>query len=427
MTHTIEPEIASFTQLVIEGGRSLSGNISIGGAKNAALPCMAASLLSSDDCIIRNVPDIGDVAILADVLRHLGVTVERREPGVYRLNAGRVKSFAAPVDIVKKMRASFLVMGPLLARFGEASSCAPGGDVIGQRPIDVHLVGFAALGARIELDGEVYTAWGARLVGNDIFLDYPSHIGTENILMAATLSEGTTTILNASAEPEVKCLADMLNAMGAQIDGAGTNRIVVRGVTELHGVEHAVIPDRIEAGTYAMACAITGGNVRLEGVVPGHLDSLLWKFRECGITVDVGPESLEIACDGPLTAVHVQALPYPGFPTDLQSAIGVMLTQAEGKSIIHERVYDNRLLYVHELVKMGAEIDVAGQTAIVNGPRRLHGCTVHALDIRSGAALVLGGLVADGRTNVRDVFHLDRGYEKVDEKLRSLGASISRQ
>ncbi len=413
-------------QIVIDGGRPLSGAVPIEGAKNAALPCMAAALLTADDCIIENVPQIEDVQILAQVLRSLGATAEQVEPTTWRINAGAIHTVDAPPDLVKKMRASFLVMGPLLARFGRATSCAPGGDVIGQRPIDVHWVGFGAMGAALSREGEIYSAESPRLQGAQIFMDYPSHIGTENILMAATLAEGVTTMINASGEPEVVCLAGMLEAMGARISGAGSNRLVVEGVERLHGTRHRVIPDRIEAGTFAMAAAITRGAVDLEGARADHMEAVIWKLREAQVDVEVGTGGFRVAASRPLAAVNVQALPYPGFPTDLQSAIGVLLTQARGESVIHERVYDNRLLYVHELTRMGAEIDVRGQTAVVYGPRRLKGTQVRALDIRSGASLVLGGLVAMGETRISDVWHLDRGYAHFDDKMRSLGAAFRR-
>jgi UDP-N-acetylglucosamine 1-carboxyvinyltransferase len=389
---------------------------------------MAASLLTPDPCLIEGVPEIEDVRIMAEVLSSLGVQVERPGPGQIRLCASQVHNFAAPTHLVKKMRGSFLVMGPLLARFGRAASCPPGGDVIGQRPIDVHLVGFASLGARITRQEEVYIAEAPRLRGSPVFMDYPSHIGTENLLMAACLAKGRTTIMNASQEPEVIDLAQMLNNMGARIQGAGTSVIQVDGVDQMQGARHTVIPDRIEAGTFAIAAAVAGGEVCLNRVRCDHLDSLLWKLRETGVQVEARPEQeqLWIRREGPLSAVNVQALPYPGFATDLQAAFGVLLTQARGVSVIHERVYENRLLYVNELRKMGALVAVNGQTAIIKGPRHLRGACVRALDIRSGAALMLAGLVAEGNSQIEDIHHLDRGYEAIDVKLGALGARVQR-
>ena len=416
-------------RFTVNGPCRLQGKVAVSGAKNAALPALAAALLTAEECLIEFVPDIEDVNIMADVLRSLGATVERvgSPPEIgWRIRASNITSVAAPTDLVKKNRASFLVMGPLLARFGEAVSCPPGGDVIGQRPIDVHLVGFASLGACITRQGEEYRAAAPRLRGTKVFMDYPSHIGTENLLMAAVLAEGKTVLKNASAEPEVIALAEMLNSMGARISGAGTNTIEIEGVRELHGTRFRVIPDRIEAGTYAIAAALTRGEVEIGPVVPDHLDSLIWKLQESGSSVAVHENSIVVRGAEELTAVNIQALPYPGFATDLQSAVGVMLTQARGKSIIHERVYDNRLLYFDELRKMGAMVAVKGQTAEVCGPARLRGAAVKALDIRSGAALVLAGLAAEGTTEIADIYHLDRGYQAIDEKLRGLGADIER-
>lgn len=398
----------------------------VSGAKNAVLPAMAASLLTADDCILENVPRIEDINIMAAVLRALGATVEWQGPSTLRLNASDIRTVEAPSELVVRNRASFLVMGPLLGRFGEAASCPPGGDVIGQRPIDVHLAGFRALGADLFRREDKYCAQSKALQGTRIFMDYPSNMGTENLLMAAVMARGRTVIRNAAAEPEVSCLATLLNEMGARISGAGGNTIEIEGVQELHGAHHTIIPDRIEAGTFAQAAAITGGDVTMTGVNCGHLDALLWKLQEAGVEVAASEEALRVRSVGPLVAINVQALPYPGFATDLQSAMGALLTQAKGVSVLYERVYDNRLLYVSELRKMGAEIVVAGQTAIISGPTPLVGTGVRALDIRSGAALVLAGLGAKGTTEVADIWHLDRGYEHIEDKLGQLGAQIRR-
>lgn len=414
-------------RLIIEGGHPLQGRVVVSGAKNAVLPMMAAALLTSEEVVIEDVPDIDDVDVLGEVLQALGAEVSSEAPGQVRIRARQIRNFIAPTDLVRKMRASFLVMGPLLGRFGRAGSSAPGGDVIGQRPIDVHLVGFRAMGARISVDDDIYLAFAPRLNGSLIFMDYPSHIGTENLLMAAVLANGRTVIRNASQEPEVVDLAALLTKMGASIEGAGSSTIVVDGVAELHGATHRVIPDRIEAGTFALACAIAGGSVELENVIPGHLDALIWKLNETGVEVRVGERSLGIDRSGDLRATNVQALPYPGFPTDLQSAIGVMLTQAHGRSVIHERVYDRRLVYFSELALMGPRVAVEGQTAVIHGPQKLHGAAVRALDIRAGAALTLAGLAATGRTAILDAHHVARGYDSFDEKLRALGATIWRE
>ncbi|MBI2304612.1 MAG: UDP-N-acetylglucosamine 1-carboxyvinyltransferase [Chloroflexi bacterium] len=404
----------------------LSGSLRVSGAKNAALPAMAAALLTDEDCVIEDVPHIGDIAIMGNVLRSLGATVEEVGEKRLKINARDIRSFTAPTELVVQNRASFLVMGPLLARFGEAASSPPGGDVIGQRPIDVHLVGFATLGAEISWDGGKYAARARRLHGAKIFMDYPSHIGTENLLLAASLAKGTTILRNASGEPEVVCLAEMLNKMGARISGAGTSTIEIQGVDRLGGTTHRVIPDRIEAGTFAIAAALCGEEVQLHGVVPDHLDSLLWKLKEVGVPVSCEGDRLTVRRGDCLSATHVQALPYPGFATDLQAAMGVLLTQCQGGSIVHERVYDNRLQYANELRKMGGQVEVEGLIARITGPTPLKGAPVRALDIRSGAALILAGLVAQGVTEVHDIYHLDRGYESFEERLTGLGARIQR-
>jgi UDP-N-acetylglucosamine 1-carboxyvinyltransferase len=317
-------------------------------------------------------------------------------------------------------------MGPLLARFGEAACCPPGGDIIGLRPLDVHLSGFAMLGADVRREGDKFVAAARRLRGARVFLDYPSVLGTQNLMMAATLAEGATTIVNAAAEPEVASLAEMLNAMGACVRGAGSHTITIEGVQGLHGTSHRVIPDRIEAGTFAIAAAITKGDVEIVDGLASHLDALIWKLRESGAEVEETEAGLRVRRSGPLHAVNVQAVPYPGLATDLQAPMSVLLTQAEGVSFIYERVFDNRLLYVGELRKMGAEVVSSGTTAIVNGPTPLTGVGVRALDIRAGAALVLAGLAAQGWTEISDIYHLDRGYEALDQKLRSLGAVVER-
>lgn len=413
-------------RFVIDGGFPLCGATRISGSKNATLPLMAACLLTPETCTLESVPDIEDVRIMAQVLRSLGARLEWLSPGRLQVQAGQIDNTAAPVELVSRMRGSFLVLGPLLARFGSGSSCPPGGDVIGQRPIDVHLMGFASLGAKISRSGEVYTASCPRLQGTQIFMDYPSHIGTENLLMAACLAKGKTVLVNASQEPEVVDLSHMLTQMGARIKGAGSSTIEIEGVEQLGGAEHTPIPDRIEAGTFAIAAAVAGGEVTLTNVRSDHLYSLIWKLRETGATVRNQGDSLLVARDGPLTAVNVQALPYPGFATDLQAAFGVLLTQAAGISIVHERVYDNRLLYVKELRKMGAMVQVKGQTAVIKGPCKLKGASVRALDIRSGAALMLAGLAAEGTSHIMDILHLERGYEGIDEKLMALGAHVRR-
>jgi len=415
------------SRLLIEGRRALRGAVDVSGSKNAALGAMAAALLTADDCYIENVPDIGDVHFMAEVLRSLGARVEWAGPDVLRINAARIHSFAPPSELVSNLRGSFLVMGALLGRFGRAACAPPGGDVIGQRPIDVHLKGFEMLGARVWREGEKFVAEARQLRGARIFLDYPSVLGTQNLMLAAVTAPGRTVIVNAACEPEVAALAQMLVRMGARIEGAGTHFVQIEGVPELRGATHRNIPDRIEAGTFAIAAAITGGEVEVRGLTVEHLCSLVQKLRETGVEVEEGEDWLRVRGGGPLRAVTVQALPYPGLATDLQAPMAALLTQAEGVSYVHERVFDNRLLYVAELRKMGAEVVTTGTTtAIITGPTPLLGTRVRALDVRAGAALILAGLVAHGRTEITDIYHVDRGYERIDEKLNALGAHVER-
>ena len=423
-------------QLVIEGGRPLRGSLPASGSKNAALYTLAAALLTPEPVLLHNVPEIADVGEMGRLLQSLGARVSIDGTDV-AIDAGGVSELAAAPEHVVALRASFLVMGPLLARFGEAACPSPGGDVIGVRPLDVHLAGFRALGADVRREGQSFVARatgsggagpeGGRLRGARIFLDYPSVLGTVNVLFAATRARGTTTIVNAAAEPEVEMAGAMLNAMGARVGGHGTNTVTVEGVEALHGVEFRVIPDRIEGGTFLLAGVATGGDVTVEGAEPAHLDSLITKLREAGADVEAGAEGVRARAVGPLRAVQVQAVPYPGFPTDLHAPMAAALTQAEGVSIIHERVFENRLLYVGELRSMGARIVTGGQSVIIEGPTALVGSAVRALDVRAAAAVVLAGLAAEGETVVRDIVHLDRGYPRIVERLQALGAEVCRR
>lgn len=412
----------------ITGGAPLRGRVRISGSKNGADYAMAAALLTEQDVVLHNVPDIGDVKLMAEIIEHLGGVVERLSPSSLRVNCAGVTKWEAPAALSAQIRAGFLVMGSLMARFGRAASPPPGGDVIGIRPLDVHLAGFRTLGASIERKGEMFVATAdGGLHGGRVVLDYPSVMGTLNVMLAATLADGPTTIINAASEPEVADLAAMLNQMGAGIFGAGTHTVSIEGTRELGGAEHRIIPDRLEAGTFALAAAITGGEVELEEAVPEHLDALLWKMREAGVEVEPTDAGMRVRGGGAYKAVAAQAVPYPGLATDLHPPLAAFLTQAKGVSMINERVFDNRMLYIGELRKMGADVITAGgQTAIISGPTKLYGAPVKALDVRAGSACVLAALNAEGTTEISDIFHIDRAHEQLSDKLRALGASIER-
>ena len=412
---------------VIGGGRPLRGDVTVSGSKNAALYAVAAGLLTADTLTLTNVPRIADIEEMAEIMRLLGSTVEI-EGETVRISTPVITSTAPPAELVMRLRASFLVMGPLLARNGEAECVPPGGDVIGSRPLDVHFVGFRMLGASVSRHGANWRVEAPKLHGARIFFDYPSVLGTVNVLFAAVLAEGHTTIINAAPEPEVAMATELLNAMGAKITGEGTPTIEVDGVSSLHGAEFAIIPDRLEAGTYLLAGAATGGDVRITNAVPHHMDSLVAKMREMGMTVEAGEGiGIRAASNGPLQAVQVQAVPYPGFATDLHPQIAAAMTQAQGISLVHERVYDNRTLYVNELRKLGARIITAGDTVIVEGATPLIGGAVRALDIRAGAAVVVAALAAEGESTILGIGHLDRGYAGLEDCLRGLGAQIERR
>ena len=413
-------------RLVIEGGRPLRGQVRISGNKNAADYAMAAALLTAEDCILENVPDIEDVTYMSAILEQLGAEVETIGTSRLRINAGKVHSYEPSSDLVVNLRASFLVMGSLLTRFGRAACCPPGGDIIGQRPLDVHLSGFRALGAEVYRRGDQYIAEAERLHGARVVLDYPSVMGTLNVILAATLAEGVTTIINAACEPEVVSLVEMLNSMGAKVQGAGSNTVQIEGVKELHGATQRILPDRLEAGTFVLAVAATRGEAEILGAVPEHLDALIWKLQEAGVRIRPIEGGLVVTGTDKYSSVTAQAVPYPGLATDLHPPLAAFLTQAQGVSVIHERVYDNRLLYISELRKMGADVVTAGQTAIVSGPTHLYGTPVRCMDVRAGAALIVAALVAEGTTELSDIYHVDRGYEALDEKLRSLGGAVER-
>jgi UDP-N-acetylglucosamine 1-carboxyvinyltransferase len=431
--------------LRIRGGAPLQGTVTIGGAKNAALPALAATLLTGDECILTNVPDLADIDTMLTLLRSLGAETEHdRERKRVRIRAANITSTDAPADLVARMRASFLVAGPLLARFGEVSASAPGGCQLGARPVDVDVRGFRQMGAEVSFPegGREIHARASGLRGTSLYMDYPSHTGTENLLMAATLASGQTTIVHAACEPEIVHLGNMLIRMGARIRGLGSPTIVVEGVDRLHGVSERILPDRLEAGTFAIGAVASGGEVTLDDVREEDMLPLTAKLREAGAEVWSDANRMLIRPGDRLSAVEIQTLPFPGFPTDLQAAFAVLMTQAHGLSKIHERVFDDRLRYTDQLRAMGATIDVPrfvsmdergapiagavhyGTRAEILGPTPLRGSVVQCLDIRAGAGVVLAGLIASGETVVSALHHLDRGYEGFVDKLRTLGADI---
>jgi UDP-N-acetylglucosamine 1-carboxyvinyltransferase len=414
-------------KIVIKGGARLVGEVRVSGAKNAALPILASSLLAAGRSIYRNVPALGDVRTMGRLLGDLGATVTARPGGVTTVDTAGVSKFEAPYDLVKTMRASVLVLGPLVARHGRAKVSLPGGCAIGARPIDQHLKGLQAMGAKIELAHGYVTARARRLRGATIVFDVVTVTGTENLMMAAALASGRTTLENAAREPEVEELARVLNKMGARVQGAGTPLITVEGVADLQPVEHAIIPDRIEAGTLAVAAAITRGNVLLRDCLPEHLDAVMGKLRAAGVEVTAEDGGIRVrAARAELKPTDIATQPFPGFPTDMQAQFMVLATRARGQSVLTETIFENRFMHVPELQRMGADILIEGRTAIVRGPSKLTGAEVMATDLRASASLVLAGLVADGITRVRRIYHLDRGYDRLDSKLRALGADVRR-
>ncbi|CAN7149429.1 UDP-N-acetylglucosamine 1-carboxyvinyltransferase [Paenibacillus sp. LjRoot153] len=415
------------SKIIVRGGRKLAGNVKINGAKNAVLPIIAASILGSEgESVIHDAPPLDDVLVINKVLQSLGIEVEYNRQ-VIRVRAGQINTCEASYDLVRKMRASFLVMGPLLARLGQARISLPGGCAIGTRPIDQHLKGFEAMGADIELgQGYIEAKVKGRLKGAKIYLDVASVGATENIMMAATLAEGTTTIENAAKEPEIVDLANYLNAMGAVIRGAGTGVIRIEGVEKLRGCVHTVIPDRVEAGTYMIAAAITGSELYMEGAIGDHLRPVISKMQEMGVTIEEDENGIRVRATGPLRAVDVKTLPYPGFPTDMQSQMMALLMVADGTSLVTETVFENRFMHVDEFANMNANIKVDGRTAIVSGNSKLRGAKVCATDLRAGAALILAALAAEGETEITGIHHIDRGYVDITDVLRELGADIYR-
>ncbi len=413
-------------KLVIRGGKPLRGEVAVSGAKNAALPQMAAALLTEEPIQIGNVPHLADVRTMTRILQHMGVEVAGGGSPILRLHAKSVARPEAPYDLVRTMRASVVVLGPLVARFGRARVSLPGGCAIGPRPINLHLMGLEKLGARIRLDQGYVEVEARRLKGARIVFDIQTVTGTENLMMAAALAEGATILENAACEPEVEDLARLLNAMGGRIEGAGTRTITIHGVPALRGATHQTIPDRIETGTFAIAAAISGGDVTMRGCRPEHLESVLTKLEETGARIETGPATLRVAAASRPRAVNVRTQPFPGFATDMQAQMMALMSVAEGRSVITESVFESRFMHVNELLRMGADITIAGNTAVIQGVPALAGAPVMATDLRASASLALAALAAQGTTVISRIYHLDRGYEAIEAKLTALGAEIQR-
>jgi UDP-N-acetylglucosamine 1-carboxyvinyltransferase len=423
-------DLTDMDKLIIRGGHSLNGEIEISGAKNAALPELCAALLTDQEVVLRNVPKLQDVSTMLKLIRNMGVSCAHEEDGTVRLNAGALNKPEAPYEMVKTMRASVLALGPLLARFGHARVSLPGGCAIGSRPVDQHIKGLQAMGAQINVEHGYMVAGlvkgRTRLKGARIATDMVTVTGTENFLMAAALAEGETVLENAAQEPEIPDLAEMLIRMGAKIEGHGSSRIHIQGVEKLNGCEHAVVADRIEAGTFLCAVAATGGDVILKNARGDHLDAIIEKLRDAGVVIEVGADFVRVKASGRLQAQSFRTTEYPGFPTDMQAQFMALNCIAEGTSKVTETIFENRFMHVNELVRLGANIQIDGKVSVVQGVKQLSGATVMATDLRASASLVIAGLVAEGETIVDRIYHLDRGYDRMEAKLRKVGAQIER-
>ena len=414
------------SKFIVEKSEPLKGTIRVNGAKNSVLALLPATLLTAEPCVIDEVPNLRDVGVMSELLTVLGAEV-KKDGDRMEICAENLTSHEAPYELVQQMRASFYAMGPLLARYGVARVSQPGGCAIGARPIDLHLKGFTALGADVELGhGYVEAKVEGRLKGAEIYLDFPSVGATANIMMAAALAEGQTTIENAAEEPEIIDLANFMNKMGASIKGAGTDTIRVTGVEKLNGAMHEVIPDRIETGTYMVAAAITGGDLMIENVVTSHLKPIIAKLRECNVQIEEYEDAIRVKGKADFTSVDVTTLPYPGFPTDMQAQFMALMAYSEGTSVINETVFENRFMHVAELSRMGANIKIEGHSAVIQGTKKLQGAQVKATDLRAGAALILAGLVSEGETEISEIRHIDRGYVEIEKKLGAVGARIRR-
>jgi UDP-N-acetylglucosamine 1-carboxyvinyltransferase len=411
----------------IVGGTKLEGTVTISGAKNSALPCMAAALLTADTVVLHNLPYVRDIITMRRLLEDMGCMVLMPERNTLKIDSSHIEFFEAPYELVKTMRASVLALGPLVARFGQAQVSLPGGCAIGQRPIDLHLKGLEVLGARVELEGGNVVARADRLKGAEINFDIVTVTGTENLMMAAVLADGVTVLNNAAREPEVSDLAILLNRMGARILGAGTSQIRIEGVEKLHGAEHTIIPDRIETGTFLAAAGITHGALEITDCNPDHLIAVIDKLTEAGVKIQrISDCTLRVEGNGRLSARDITTEPFPDFPTDMQAQYLALMTQATGRAVITETIFENRFMHASEMMRMGANISIRGRQAIIEGNRELKGAKIQASDLRASASLVLAGLAARGETIIDRVYHIDRGYDKIEEKLRSVGAQIER-
>lgn len=411
---------------MVEKSLPLTGKVRVSGAKNSALPILAASLLGTEDIILEDVPELRDVKVMCQVLESLGAKVEKLDKNTIKINSKGLNNYETQYELMSKMRASFLVMGPLLGRLGKTKNSLPGGCAIGTRPIDLHLKGFKVLGAKIDGDHGNISAYAEELKGDRVYLDFPSVGATENIMMAAVLAKGETTIDNAAMEPEIVDLANFLNKLGADVKGAGTSTIRIKGVEKLGGGNHCIIPDRIEAGTFMVAAAITGGDIIVENVISNHIKPVIAKLEEAGCEITVEVDKVRVKSIGRPKAIDIKTMPYPGFPTDMQSQFMALMSVSEGTSVCIETVFENRFMHVDELKRMGADIKIDGRSAIIQGVDNLTAATVKATDLRAGAALVLSGLISEGVTEVRNIDHIDRGYENIEAKFKALGAKITR-
>lgn len=411
--------------ILVKKSGALNGHLKVNGSKNSILPILAATLLTKDKCILHDIPKLEDVNVMCDLLSNLGAKITMLDENSLEIQADDITNYEAPYDLISKMRASFLVMGSLLSRINKARVSMPGGCAIGTRPIDLHLKGFKNLNINISSNKGYIQAESECIIGNHIYLDFPSVGATENIIMAACRAKGQTIIENAAEEPEIVDLANFINSMGGKIEGAGTRNIIITGVKELHGTNYTIIPDRIEAGTYMVAAVITGGELYIDNVIPAHVQPVISKLREIGAEIIEDDDSVIVRSKGIINSTDIKTLPYPGFPTDMQAQFMLLLSLANGTSVINETIFENRFMHANELLRMGANIKIEGNTAIVNGLNNLTGTKVKATDLRAGAALILAGLIADGETEISEVHHIKRGYADIVEKLQSVGANIT--